>query len=79
MDGYAYIRQRVEWTRLRLAALESMEDKLREMKALVELARDHSLDAMQIERVNIRIGLLQAEVNGLDDQTREFHFTGDLQ
>ena len=53
----------------RLAALDKMEAKLREMRALAEYAASRRLSENEITQVQEWMDILQAEVVGLDRET----------
>lgn len=71
------LRRNLAWVQQRLEALDKIEVKLLEMKSLAELARDHKLDQVQINTLNLRIRLLKRQVNVLDMETRQDKFLFD--
>lgn len=62
-------REQLEWLHRRLAALDQMEIKLREMRELAVYAASRNLKEHEIAQVQEWINLLQAEVNALDKAT----------
>lgn len=65
------LAEQLAWAKRRLAALAEIEIKLREMKCLAELARDHSLTKQEIAKVDKRLKVLQYDIIDLDGQTVE--------
>ena len=62
-------QEQLAWAHRRLAALDKMEAKLREMRALAEYAASCSLSENEITQVQEWMDILQAEVVGLDRET----------
>ena len=62
-------REKVEWVRRRLEALDKMEVKLREMKALATYAASRSLTEQEVALVQEWVDILQAEVIAIDKAT----------
>ena len=62
-------QEQLTWAHRRLAALDKMEAKLREMRALAEYAASRSLSENEITQVQEWMDILQAEVVGLDRET----------
>ena len=67
-----YLKQKMEWVEQRMAALEEIEVKLREMRSLATYARDNYLNREMAREFNARLRVLQREINTLDEQTRVF-------
>ncbi|MGI6649671.1 MAG: hypothetical protein ACOX5W_11650 [Bacillota bacterium] len=67
-----YLKQKLEWVEQRMAALEEIEVKLREMRSLATYARDNYLNREMAREFNARLRVLQWEINALDKQTRVF-------
>ena len=64
------IRQdQLTWARRRLEALDKMEAKLREMRALAEYAASRSLSETEVAQVQEWMDILQAEVVAIDRET----------
>ena len=53
-----------------MEALNHIEIKLTEMKALAEYARDNSLSRVQAQEINAKLQGLQQEVIELDEQSK---------
>ena len=62
-------QEQLAWAHRRLAALDKMEAKLREMRALAEYAASRRLSENEITQVQEWMDILQAEVVGLDRET----------
>lgn len=62
-------QEQVEWLHRRLAALDQMEAKLREMRELAVYAASRNLKEHEIAQVQEWMNLLQAEVLALDKAT----------
>ncbi|NLC07863.1 MAG: hypothetical protein GX755_07860 [Syntrophomonadaceae bacterium] len=67
-----YLKQKLEWVEQRMAALQMIEVKLREMRSLATYARDNYLNREMAREFNARLRVLQREINTLDEQTRVF-------
>ncbi|NLJ76470.1 MAG: hypothetical protein GX325_04315 [Peptococcaceae bacterium] len=67
-----YLKQKQMWVEIRMAALGEMEAKLREMRSLAAYARDNYISPDVAQRLTSRLGVLQEEINILDEQTRVF-------
>ncbi len=57
------------WVQRRLAALEKMEVKLREMRTLAEYAAGRSLAPIEVVQVQEWMNVLHCEVLALDQET----------
>ena len=57
------------WVQRRLAALEKMEVKLREMRTLAEYAAGRSLAPSEVAQVQEWMNVLHCEVLALDQET----------
>lgn len=55
-----------------MAALGEMEAKLLEMRSLAAYARDNYINRDVAQKLTTRLGVLQEEINMLDEQTRVF-------
>ena len=62
-------QEQVEWLHRRLAALDKMEAKLRQMRELAVYAASRNLKEHEIAQVQEWMNLLQAEVYALDKAT----------
>ena len=62
-------QEQLAWAHRRLAALDKMEAKLREMRALAEYAASHSLSETEVSQVQEWMDILQAEVVAMDRET----------
>ena len=62
-------QEQLEWLHRRLAALDQMEAKLREMRELAVYAASRNLKEHEIAQVQEWMNLLQAEVLALDKAT----------
>ncbi|MEG3069850.1 MAG: hypothetical protein HQP61_04900 [Peptococcaceae bacterium] len=67
-----YLKQKQIWVELRMAALGEMEAKLLEMRSLAAYARDNYINRDVAQKLTTRLGVLQEEINMLDEQTRVF-------
>ena len=62
-------QEQLEWLYRRLAALDKMEAKLRQMRELAVYAASRSLKEHEVDQVQEWMNLLQAEVYALDKAT----------
>lgn len=62
----------MEWVERRMVALDKIEAKLVEMRALAEYARDNSLSRVQTREINAKLQGLQQEMTKLDEQSKVF-------
>ncbi|NMA52553.1 MAG: hypothetical protein GX949_06055 [Peptococcaceae bacterium] len=67
-----YLQHKLVWVTQRLAALEEIEAKLREMRSLATYARDNYINQEVAREFNARLSKLQQEITALDEQTRVF-------
>lgn len=66
------LKYQLEWVKNRLAALDIIGQKLKEMKALAEYAQRDYLSQNDKNFINWQIKVLEDEVNMLDDQSRKY-------
>lgn len=62
-------QEQLEWARRRIEALDKMEAKLREMRALAVYAANRSLSETEVVQVQEWMDILQAEVVAMDKET----------
>jgi len=62
-------REQLSWARRRLAALDKIEAKLREMRSLAVYAAGWHLSEREAAQVQEWVNILQAEINALDRAT----------
>ena len=62
-------QEQLAWAKRRLKALDKMEAKLREMRALAEYAANRSLSEQEVSQVQEWMDILQAEVVAMDRET----------
>jgi prefoldin subunit 5 len=67
-----YLKQKLEWVAQRMAALEEIEARLREMRSLAAYAKDNHVSPEVAHEFNARLRVLQREITALDKQTRVF-------
>lgn len=67
-----YLKQKLEWVAQRMAALQEIEARLREMRSLAAYARDNYVNRDMAREFNTRLQVLQLEITALDEQTRVF-------
>jgi hypothetical protein len=72
MDIYneSYLRQKQEWVKHRLKALDEIEIRLIEMRSIAVLVRDSNLDVLTWQELNDRFHVLENEVNELDEKSK---------
>lgn len=63
-----FLEEQVEWCKRQDAILEKIENKLYEMKALAEYARDRNLSLVESQLINTQLNTLKQEVNSLEQQ-----------
>ena len=71
-DNADYIKEKLEWVKYRLAMLDIIEGKLKQMRDLAEYARDNLLSELEKAEMNTRLNRLGKDVTELDDQSRKF-------
>ena len=62
-------QEQLTWAHRRLAALDKMEAKLREMRELAEYAASRSLSKQEVAQVQEWVDILHAEVTAIDRET----------
>lgn len=62
------LEQQLQWTEEQIRILDEMDGKLREMKKLAEYALEHKLSAIEIERLNGELKVLEDEYSSLEKQ-----------
>ena len=62
-------QEQLAWAKRRLEALDKMEAKLREMRALAVYAANRSLSETEVVQVQEWMDILQAEVVAMDKET----------
>ena len=62
-------QEQLAWAHRRLAALDKMEAKLREMRALAEYAASRSLSDAEVAQVQEWMDVLHAEVTAIDQES----------
>jgi len=63
-----HLEQQLQWTKERVCILDEMNVKLHEMKRIAEYAVEHTLSAIEIERLNGELDTLKNEFNSLERQ-----------
>ena len=71
-DDAGYIQEKLEWVKYRLAMLDIIEGKLKQMRDLAEYARDNLLSELEKAAMNTRLSMLGKDVAELDNQSRKF-------
>lgn len=70
MDEREYVKQELEkelqWVRYRQKMLDSIEEKLLQMKKLAEKAIEANLNHEELKNINSKLNNLAAQVNALD-------------
>ncbi len=72
MTGEDHLRQQLEWVTRRIKALDEIDVRLKEMKALAMFARDNNVNRVQLQEVNDKLCALQKKVTELDERSRVF-------
>lgn len=67
-----YLKQKLEWVKRRLLALDDIGTKLREMRSLAAYASDNYISCDEAREFNARLYVLQQEITGLDEETKMF-------
>lgn len=67
-----YVTERLEWVTHRLKVLDKIDEKLQEMKAIAEYARDNELGEREKEELNRKINQLGQEVQILHEKDKNF-------
>ncbi|WP_399628568.1 hypothetical protein [Sporosarcina sp. SG10008] len=63
-----HLEQQLQWTKERVCILDEMNVKLHEMKRIAEYAVEHTLSAIEIERLNGELYTLKNEFSSLERQ-----------
>lgn len=63
-----HLEQQLQWTKERVCILDEMNVKLHEMKRIAEYALEHTLSAIEIERLNGELDTLKNEFSSLERQ-----------
>lgn len=63
-----HLEQQLQWTKERVCILDEMNVKLHEMKRIAEYAVEHTLSAIEIERLNGELDTLKNEFSSLEKQ-----------
>lgn len=63
-----HLEQQLQWTKERVCILDEMNVKLHEMKRIAEYAVEHTLSAIEIERLNGELYTLKNEFSSLEKQ-----------
>jgi len=73
MDQYRqeqkkHLELQLQWTKEQVCILDKMNVKLHEMKRIAEYALEHTLSAIEIERLNRELDILKNEFSSLEKQ-----------
>ncbi|MEK4711600.1 hypothetical protein [Sporosarcina sp. FSL K6-5500] len=63
-----HLEQQLQWTKERVCILDEMNVKLNEMKRIAEYAVEHTLSAIEIDRLNGELDTLKNEFSTLERQ-----------
>jgi hypothetical protein len=63
-----FLEQQLQWTEEQVCILDEMNVKLHEMKSIAEYALEHTLSAIEIERLNDELAILKNEFSSLEKQ-----------
>jgi hypothetical protein len=74
METYyeSYLRQKMEWVKIRISALNEIEAKMAEMREIAILATDTNLCLPRRYELNCSIRELEKEVKELDEKSKGF-------
>ena len=72
MTKDSYIEEELVWIKQRLAVLEKVDEKLKEMKEIAEYARDNKLSEGETIDNNIKLSRLECEVKILYHKDKNF-------
>lgn len=72
MSEDTYAEEKLIWIKQRLAILEKVDEKLKEMKEIAEYARDSELSEGEKIAINIQINKLNYEVKILYEKEKHF-------
>ncbi|MBW9170643.1 hypothetical protein K2F43_05420 [Clostridium estertheticum] len=64
------MQQQLEWVQYRQKMLDIIEEKLLQMREIVEQAKEKNLIPEEIEILNAKLNNLAAQVNALDSESR---------
>ncbi|KPU26271.1 hypothetical protein TR13x_10825 [Caloranaerobacter sp. TR13] len=67
-----YLKGKLEWVKYRIAMLDKMEQKLREMKKLVQYVKNNDLDEEEIKEINVKLNRLKDEIVQMDEKSKIF-------
>lgn len=54
--------------------LDIIEEKLWEMKSMVQLAKEENFNINKVESINEKINILEEQARELDEESRKFEF-----
>jgi uncharacterized protein (UPF0218 family) len=64
------LEQKLQWVRYRQKMLDSMEEKLLEMKQIAEKAKKGNLSLTDLETMNYRLNNLAEQIRAIDSKSR---------
>ena len=64
------LEQKLQWVKYRQMMLDIIEAKLLEMREIAYQAKEENFSAVEIEALNAKINNLAAQVNALDEESR---------
>ncbi|KHF37834.1 hypothetical protein [Halalkalibacter okhensis] len=63
-----FLEEQLRWAKEQDRILANIEDKLYEMKKIAEYASEHSLSALEVEKLNSQLNGLKEEIQCLEKQ-----------
>lgn len=72
MSEEEYAKEKLAWVTRRLAILDEIDEKLKEMKQMAEYARDNELPQGEKDELNRRINKVGREIQVLHEKDKDF-------
>ena len=65
------LKEELQWVMYRQKMLDMIQEKLLQMKQLVELANQDNIATKELEEINTNLNSLEAQVRALDSESRK--------
>lgn len=64
------LQEELKWVKYRIRMLDIIEEKLLQMRAMAETAKENNLSVKEIEAINDEIHSLEEQVKAIDSESR---------
>ena len=68
------LEQELEWVQYRQKMLDIIEEKLLQMREIVEQAKEENLSSEELKVLNVKLKNLAAQVRALDEESRKMEY-----